>query len=208
MSPHRSPFVLGAVAVGFAALLAACGGGGGTSAGGGGGFTPITPTPTPTPTSTATTSTQQVITMALPSTAMGSRSDPTFGLIGGFTQQQYSQVLGFAPGAQIMIQNGQNGLPHTLGVVSTTGFDSGSSLSLQPTGGSTIQAGFNTGNINGGALVGPFTLTAGTFYIGCAYHYQSDTMRTVLQVAANATPGPQATPPTPTQTAPPDGRGY
>lgn len=204
MSPHRSPFVLGAVAVGFAAMLAACGGGGGTSAGGGGGII-APPAPTPTP---PTTSTQQVITMALPSTAMGSRSDPTFGLIGGFTQQLYSQVLGFAPGTQVMIQNGQNSLPHTLGVVSTTGFNSGSSLSLQPTGGSTIQAGFNTGNINGGALAGPFTLAAGTFYIGCAYHYTSDTMRTVLQVAAGATPGPQASPPTPTQTAPPDGRGY
>jgi hypothetical protein len=204
MSPHRSPFVLGAVAVGFAAMLAACGGGGGTSTGGGGGVvTPPAPTPTP-----PTTSTQQVITMALPSTAMGARSDPTFGLIGGFTQQLYSQVLGFAPGTQVMIQNGQNGLAHTLGVVSTTGFDSGSALSLQPTGGSTIQAGFNTGNVNGGALVGPFTLAAGTFYIGCAYHYNTDTMRTVLQVAAGATPGPQASPPSPTQTAPPDGRGY
>jgi hypothetical protein len=202
MSPHRSPFVLGAVAVGFAAMLAACGGGGGTSAGGGVG--PPAPTPTPTP----STSTQQVVRLALPSTAMGSRIDPTFGLIGGFTQQLYSQVLGFAPGAQIMIQNGQASLPHTLGVVSTTGFDSGSSLSLQPTGGSTIQAGFNTGNINGGALVGPFTLAAGTFYIGCAYHYNTDTMRTVLQVAAGATPGPQASPPTPTQTAPPQGPGY
>lgn len=207
MSAHRSPLVLGAVAVGFAAMLAACGGGGGSSTGGGGtGFTPATPTPTPT--STATTSTQQVITMALPSTAMGSRTDATFGVIGGFTQQLYSQVLGFAPGTQVMIQNGQNGLPHTLGVVSTTGFDSGSSLSLQPTGGSTIQAGFNTGNVNGGALVGPFTLAAGTFYIGCAYHYNTDTMRTVLQVAAGASPGPQATPPTPTETAPPDGKGY
>ncbi|HZW53470.1 MAG TPA: hypothetical protein VFF00_05500 [Candidatus Elarobacter sp.] len=204
MSPHRSPFVLGAVAVGFAAMLAACGGGGGSSPGGGGVVTPPAPTPTPTP----STSTQQVVTMALPSTAMGSRNDPSFGFIGGFTQQLYSQVLGFAPGTQIMIQNGQNGLPHTLGVVSTTAFDSGSSLSLQPTGGSTIQAGFNTGSINGGALVGPFTLAAGTFYIGCAYHYQSDSMRTVLQVAAGAQPGPQATPPAPTQTAPPDGKGY
>jgi hypothetical protein len=33
-------------------------------------------------------------------------------------------------------------------------------------------------------------------------------MRTVLVVAAGATPGPQATPPSPTQTPPPGGIGY
>jgi len=203
MSPHRSPLALGAVAVAIAAALAACGGGGSS---GGGTVSPPGPTPTPQP--TGTVSSQQVITMALPTTAMGSRTDPTFGVIGGFTQQQFSQVLGFAPGTQIMIRNGQTGLQHTLGVVSTTSFDSGSALSTSATGGSTIGAGFNTGTVNGDALVGPFTLASGTFYIGCAFHYASNQMRTVLQVAAGATPGPQASPPTPGETAPPDGRGY
>jgi hypothetical protein len=213
MSPHRSPLVLGAVAVAIAATLAACGGGGGSSpapggGGGGGGGITATPTPTPLPQPTQTVSTQQIVTVALPTTAMGSQTDPTFGVIGGFTQQSYSQTLGFAPGSQIMIRNGQAAVPHTFGVVSTTAFDSGGALSTSASGGSTVGSGFNTGNINGGATAGPFTLATGTYYIGCAYHYASNTMRTVLKVASGATPGPQATPPAPTETAPPDGTGY
>ena len=204
MSPHRSPFALGAVAVAIAATLAACGGGGST----GGGYNPPPPGPTPTPQPTSTVSTQQVVTMALPTTVMGSRTDATFGVIGGYTQQGFSQTLGFAPGSQIMIQNGQIGTPHTFGVVSTTGFDAGGALSTSATGGSTVGSGFNTGTVNGGGQAGPFTLAAGTYYIGCAFHYASNEMRTVLQVAANATPGPQATPPVAGETPPPGGHGY
>lgn len=214
MSPHRSPLAAGAVAVAVAAALAAC------SGGGGGGTNPVvtgpvptsTPTtgatPTPVATATPTTSTQQVVTMALPQSVMGSRVEPTIGTIGGYTQQSFSQTLGFAPGTQIMVRNGQTGVPHTLGVVSTTGFDAGGALTTNATGGSTIAAGFNTGSVAPSALVGPFTLATGTYYLGCAFHYTSDTMRTVLAVAAGATPGPQATPPSPTQTPPPGGIGY
>jgi hypothetical protein len=91
-------------------------------------------------------------------------------------------------------------------VISTTGF-TGAPTSLTAAGGSTIATGFTTGTVNGGALIGPFTLTAGTFFVGCAYHYVSENMRTVLVVAANATPGPQATPP-PSATPPPPGSIY
>lgn len=199
MSAYRSSFGIGAVALALAATLAACGGGGGGTGGGGGGGIPA---PTQTPVST-----QQVITMALPTTAMGSRADPTYGVIGGYTQQVFSQTLAFAPGSQVMITNGQAGTPHTLGVVSTTGFGSGAALSTSATGGNTIQAGFNTGTVNGNTTVGPFTLAAGLYYIGCAFHYQSNEMRTVLNVAAGATPGPQATPP-PGEPPPPPGGFY
>jgi cytochrome oxidase Cu insertion factor (SCO1/SenC/PrrC family) len=34
-------------------------------------------------------------------------------------------------------------------------------------------------------------LQAGTDYVGCAFHYESNTMRDVIVVSANATPGPQ-----------------
>ena len=203
MSRHRSPFALAAAAVAVTAVLAACGGGGG---GGTGGY--VAPPPVATPTPTPTTSTQQVVTMALPTSVMGSRMDPTFGLIGGYTQQTYSQVLAFAPGSQIMVHNGQAAVPHTLGVVSTTAFTSGAALSTSATGGSTISTGFNTGTVVGGGNAGPFTLAAGTYYIGCAFHYASNAMRTVLQVATGATPGPQATPPVPNATPSPGGTGY
>jgi hypothetical protein len=201
MSAYRSSFGIGAVVFALAATLAACGGGGGGTAAGGGGI-PSNPVQTTTPVST-----QQVVTMALPTTAIGIEQDPTYGTIGGYTQALYSQTLAFAPGSQIMISNGQAGTPHTFGVDSTTGFDaSGAALNTSATGGSTIQAGFNTGSVNGGASAGPFTLASGTYYVGCAFHFQSNTMRTVLTVAASATPGPQATAP-PGQATPPPGGG-
>ena len=204
MSAYRSSFGIGAVVFALAATLAACGGGGGgTAGGGGGGLPPSNPAPTSTPVST-----QQVVKMALPTTAMGVIQDPTYGTIGGYTQALYSQTLAFAPGSQIMIENAQVGTPHTFGVDSTTGFDTtGAALNTSATGGSTIQAGFNTGAVNGGTSVGPFTLAAGTYYIGCAFHFQSNTMRTVLNVAASATPGPQATAPPGLATPPPGGGG-
>jgi hypothetical protein len=175
-----------------AVFAAACSGGGGGSS------TPANNngTTTGTGTGTGTTSTQQVVRLALPQTSMGQVTDPTFGLVGGYTQQVYSQVLAFAPGAQIMIQNDQASLQHTLGDTGgTSSFPANSALSTTAAGGNTFSAGFQTGTLNPGVSVGPITLTAGTFYVGCAFHYQTNTMRTVLVVSAAAVPGPQATQP-------------
>jgi len=201
---QRMPVAL--FAVSLVALVTACTGGGG----GGGGYNPGTVTSTPTP--TATTSSQQVVRLALPTTGIGTENDPVFGLVGGFTQNTFSQVLAFVPGAQIMIQNGQSTTPHTLGDTGgTSSFPaSAAALSFTAAGGSTISHGFQTGTINANALIGPFTLAAGTYYIGCAYHYASNQMRDVLLVAANATPGPQATQPAGSSTPNPGvgGGGY
>jgi len=188
-----------------ALLLSACGGGGSSS----GGSTPpvVSPTATPTPAPTPTVSAQQVITAALPSTAIGSYTDPTYGLIGGYTQTGYSQTLGFAPGSQVMIRNGQASVPHTLNVISTTSFPANPSLSTSGNGSSTLDANFASGTIVGGGLAGPFTLASGTYYVGCAYHYGSSNMRTVIKVAANAAPGPTATQAPGTTTTPPPGGG-
>jgi hypothetical protein len=175
-------------------LLSACGGGGGTA-------TPVavtTTAPATTPTTTPTAA-PQVITMALPGgSAIGTETDPTYGLIGGYTQSLYSQVLAFVPNAQVMILNGQpssNATPHTLNVLSQTSFPASPTLTTTASGGTTLAAGFQSGAINAGApAIGPITLTAGTYYIGCGFHYLSNTMRTVLVVAAAASPGTQATP--------------
>jgi len=198
----RMPVAL--LAVTLVALATACTGGGG----GGGGYNPG-PVATPTPAPTNSTSSQQVVTLALPTTAIGTENDPTFGMVGGFTQGSYSQVLGFAPGAQIMIQNGQSTTPHTFGDTGgTSSFPaSAAALSFTAAGGSTMSHGFQTGTINANATVGPFTLTSGTYYIGCAYHYTSNQMRDVLVVAANAAPGPQATPAAGSPTPNPGGGG-
>ena len=177
--------------------LAACSGGGssgtGSSIPSGGSVATVGPTTAPT---SAPISTQQVISLALPTTSIGRITAPAFGLLGGYTQTTFSQILGFVPGAKVMIRNGQaNAIPHTLGVIAGTTFPSGqpSELALTRTASNTLAAGWQSGTINAGGLIGPITLTAGTFLIGCAYHYAADTMRDVLVVAANATPGPQAT---------------
>ncbi len=194
------------LAVAASALFAACGGGGG-----GGYQAPrAMPMPMPVPTNTpgtGPTATPQVIRMALPTSSIGTLTDPTYGLIGGYTEQTYSQILGFVPGAQIMITNAEAGVPHTLNVLSQTAFPTNPALSTAASGGSTLAAGFATGTVNGGASVGPITLSAGLYFIGCAFHYVTNTMRTVLNVAANATPGPQATA-VPGKPAPSNGFGY
>lgn len=191
-------------AVSAIALIAGCGGGGN------GGMTAATVVPTATPTQAAT-ATPQEITMSLPgSTAIGTETDPTFGVVAGYTEQSYSQVLAFVPGAQIMIVNGQaasQGTPHTLNVLSTTAFPVSPTLTTTAGGGSTIAAGFQSGVVSAATTIGPFTLTAGLYYIGCGFHYLSSGMRTVLDVAASATPGPQATP-VPSQTIQPGQYGY
>jgi hypothetical protein len=175
--------------------VSACGGGGGS-----------TPPAAPAAVSTATpvpasppTATPQEITMSLPgATGIGTQTDPTFGAIAGYTQQTYSQILAFVPGAQIMIVNGQaatSATPHTLNVLSQTAFPASPTLGTTANGGTTISAvGFSTGSVAAGTTIGPFTLAAGLYYIGCGFHYLSNGMRTVLDVAAAATPGPQATP--------------
>lgn len=185
-----------------ALALAACGGGGGgysaPVAGGGGG-------PVPQPPGVQAL----VIGLALPSGTIGIENDPVFGMVGGFTQQTYSQVLGFAPGANIKVQNLSSTTIHTLNVLGTvTGapsFPANPALTTTASGTpGMLDANFASGNIAPGASIGPLTLVAGTYYIGCAYHYTSNTMRSALVVSAAATPGPQATP-LPAGTTPPGG---
>ena len=182
--------------------LAACGGATSTlnPSSGGGAVNPgvMNPPPTPAPVVTSVpTSTQQLISIALPTTAIGTTKDAVGDVIGGFTQQQFSQVLGFVPGAKVMLRNAQtDGTPHTLGDTgSASSFPANPSLSFQSNtaNGGTLGSGFQSGTIASNTLVGPFVLAAGTYFIGCAFHYITNNMRDVLVVAANATPGPQAT---------------
>jgi len=190
-----------------AGALGACSGGGGGSSP----AAPNAPAPTSSATQMQTPSTAQVISLALPTTSIGRENDPTYGLVGGYTQSAFSQVLGFAPGSQVMIRNGDSSRPHTLGDLQTKSFPPTESLSETGTGTATFGPGWQSGTLKPGQLIGPITLQAGTYYIGCAFHYVSDGMRDVLVVAANATPGPQATPPPGAATPAPNpggGNGY
>ncbi len=187
----------GFVALGAIGALAACGGGGS-----GGGGSPATPQTPPV-------STQQVVLIALPTSAMGYESS-SVGTIGGYTQHKRSQTLAFAPGQQVMFKNAQatgaGAPPHTLGDTGAQSFIANPPLSTSHQGGTTFAAGYQSGTIGPGQSVGPVTLTAGTYYIGCAYHYTEFGMRDVLIVSPQAQPGPQATS-APGSSPPPNGGG-
>lgn len=172
----------------LASMLAACGGygGGGSSysppGGGGGGGSP--------PPVGAMT-----IGFALPTGAIGTVNTP-FGLIGGYTQQTYSQVIAFPPGTTVTLKNLSSNTTHTLNVLSMSSFPSHPTLDTSAAGGNTLAAGFRSGAINAGGTMSLKLSTPGTYYIGCAFHYLlSPSMRGVIEVSSSATPGPQATPP-------------
>lgn len=187
---HKHILTLSAIA---ALTLAACGGGGGGGGGYGGGGGGGNPPP-------SSGVGANTIGLALPSSAIGVEPDPTWGSVGGFTQTVRSQVLAFPPGATIKILNLSTSTAHTLNVISASGgppanFPANPSLSTSASGGATLGMGYASGTINGGGSV-TVTLptTPGTYLLGCAYHYLSNGMRTVIQVSSSAVPGPQATP--------------
>lgn len=178
-------FCLAALAV----ALPACGGGasgGSTTPPGSSGGTTSSP---PTGVSSLT------IGFALPDGTIGVVNDPTFGTVGGYTQNVYSQTIAFPPGTVVTIRNLSSATDHTLNVLSTTGFPAAPSLPTTASGGTTLAAGYTSGTIHGGQSASVTLATAGTYYIGCAYHYMDAiSMRDVIQVSAAAVPGPQATP--------------
>lgn len=189
-----------AMSLAMTAALAACGGGGGggvTPTGGGGSQS------TPPPPVTANT-----IGIALPSGPIGTVSTSAYGTVGGFTQQTYSQTLAFAPGTTVTIRNLSSTTAHTLNVLSTSSFPANPALSTGASGTSSLDANYASGSIAPGGSVTVTLATAGTYYIGCAYHYMNTpSMRDVLIVSASATPGPQATP-QPSATGSPAPGGY
>jgi plastocyanin len=189
---------------GFTLLLAACGGGGGS---GGGSVTPgsgPTSTPAPSPTGVAA----NTIGIALPTGPIGTVNSATYGTVGGYTQMTYSQTLAFAPGTTVTIKNLSTTNAHTLNVLSTSAFPASPTLSTAASGTTSLDANYASGSIAPGGSVTVTLSNPGTYYIGCAYHYMdSPSMRDVLLVSANATPGPQATV-APSATAPPGGGGY
>ena len=174
------------------AAVAACTNGGGLSnvgAGGGGG------SPSPLPTSSA-------IGVDLPSGKIGVENDPVWGTIGGYTQQQTSQVLAFPPGATITITNlSSGGVPHTLNVLAQTKgpppqWPRSPSLSFSPSGNGVLGTNYASGTLNAGQSVKVKLSKPGIYLIGCAFHYSvpSEMMRGIIEVVAGATPGPTASP--------------
>ncbi len=119
--------------------------------------------------------------------------------LGGFTQTSRSQSLAFPPGTKITIRNLSKSIPHTLDVVKVISgppavFPKNPNLSVPAKGGGKLATGYASGPIQPGKSVTVTLAKAGTYLIGCAFHY-GEGMRDVLVVKTGAKPGPQATPP-------------
>jgi protein SCO1/2 len=63
-----------------------------------------------------------------------------------------------------------------------------------PGGNGVLGVGYASGIINGGKSVTVKLTKPGIYLIGCAFHYLSNQMRDVIEVATGATPGPTASP--------------
>jgi plastocyanin len=136
----------------------------------------------------------------LPAEGLGKINDEHWeAVLGGYTQQRYSQALGFRPGTKITIRNLSKSLPHTLDVVAEIKrppalFPKNPKLSIKAHGGGILDAGYASGEIKPGKSVTVTLSKAGIYLIGCAFHYKLG-MHDVLVVTTFARPGPQATPP-------------
>ncbi len=119
--------------------------------------------------------------------------------VGGYTQQRYSQTLGFPPGTKITVRNLSKTTEHTLDVVKVISkppaiFPKNPKLSVDARGHGKFEAGYASGPIKPGHSVTITLVKEGIYLIGCAFHYHEG-MHDVFVVSKLAAPGKEATPP-------------
>ncbi len=119
--------------------------------------------------------------------------------IGGFTQTQFSQTLGFPPGTKITLRNLSKTTPHTLNVIQAikgppAKFPANPSLPTSPAGHGILGTGYRSGVLEPSKSVTITLSKEGIYLIGCAFHY-GEGMRDVFVVQKGAKPGKEATPP-------------
>ncbi len=119
--------------------------------------------------------------------------------VGGYTQQRYSQTLGFPPGTKITVRNLSKTTEHTLDVVKVITkppaiFPKNPNLPVKAHGGGRFESGYASGPIKPGKSVTITLAENGIYLIGCAFHYHEG-MHDVFVVSPHAAPGKQATPP-------------
>jgi plastocyanin len=135
----------------------------------------------------------------LPSEGVGTVNDTFWkATLGGFTQTNYAQALGFPPGTKITLMNLSKNISHTLDYVKKirkppAKFPTNPNLPIAASGGN-FGKGYASGSISPGKSVTVMLAKAGIYLVGCAFHY-GEGMHTVLVVKKNATPGPEGTPP-------------
>jgi plastocyanin len=190
---------IAALSVAIAAfLLAACtGGGAGTAANSGSAALPVMPDLVMT--ATLPDGKSGTIGEELPGEGLGTIDDTFWSAtLGGFTQQKFSQALGFPPGTKITLTNLSTDITHTLNFVKKikgppANFPTNPNLPITASGGK-FGKGYASGPISPGKSVTITLAKSGIYLIGCAFHY-GEGMHTVLVIGKNATPGPEATPP-------------
>jgi hypothetical protein len=186
-----------AVALG-AAVLAACAGHYGNAAGSGASFA-LPGMPDLQITAVLPDGKTGTAMEELPGEGVGTVKDPFWqATLGGFTQQSFSQALGFPPRTVLTIKNISKNINHTFNEVAKikgppAKFPSNPSLPFSPSGGK-FGKGYASGSISPGTSVKVTLGRRGIYLIGCAFHYQEG-MQDVFVVAAHATPGPQGTAP-------------
>jgi plastocyanin len=137
----------------------------------------------------------------LPSEGLGTIDDSFWSAtLGGFTQSSFSQALGFSPGTKITLMNLSKNITHTLDYVKKikrppAKFPSNPNLPISAQGNGVFGKGFASGPISPGKSVTIKLSKAGIYLFGCAFHY-GEGMHDVIVIKPNATPGPEATPPT------------
>jgi plastocyanin len=187
-----------ALSIAIAALvLAACAGHDTTGANGGSSALPGMPDIVMT--ATLPDGKTKTLHEELPSEGLGTIDDSFWSAtLGGFTQQKFSQALGFPPGTKITLTNISKDITHTLDFVKKikgppAKFPTNPNLPINASGGK-FGKGYASGPISPGKSVTLTLAKSGIYLIGCAFHY-SEGMHTVLVVEKHATPGPEATPP-------------
>jgi plastocyanin len=202
----------------LAGTLAACGGSQSTGVVPNG---PIALPPIESDVSVAALLPARSIGEELPSAGLGTIHLLTWkAIVGGFTQTTRSQTLAFPPGTKITIRNLSKTVTHTFDVVRSVDgppadFPRSPKLSVAAHGNGTLQDGYASGPIAPGKAVTVTLAKAGTYLIGCAFHY-AEGMRDVIVVSRTAKPGVQATPipvtaPSPSSmptSSPPGGGGW
>lgn len=185
----------GVTLIAIACALTACGGGGSVPTNGGAGTAfvqSLGPNAVLQFTLPANT-----IGEELPGEGVGTKKDPTWGTVGGFTQSTTAQVLAFPPNTVITIKNLSSSISHTLDVVKKTtkppaNFPPNPSLPTMPHGNGILGKGYASGVISPGKSVSVKLANKGNYLIGCAFHYHEG-MQDVIRVFPGATPGPTFT---------------
>jgi plastocyanin len=136
----------------------------------------------------------------LPSEGIGTEDSAFWqATVGGFTQTQYAQALGFPPKTKITVENLSKNISHTFNEVEKikkppADFPTDPVLSTSAHGNGIFGKNYASGSISPGKSVTVMLKKAGIYLIGCAFHY-GEGMHDVLVIKPNATPGPEGTPP-------------